>query len=655
MKKKSKAFLPVLLLPSALALFYAGGILAQFIRHVRAWKLTGSDFRVSPGLPSLRIADIAAAVFSFPEGLISLLLLSAAAALAGLFFLRPGAAGTDLSRNLTISRSGTFGTAGFMSRAEIAGCCEISAPADTDLDILGMSENGKVVTLSPASRLNGNWAVCGASGTGKSRCVSRNLILQAAERGESVIVTDCKGELYESTGEYLRAQGYTVKIFNLIDMTHSDSWNCLGEIRGDELMAQTFADVVLANTGGESKDSFWNSAELNLLKALVLYVSCDMPPEKRSFAQVYDMLTGATAGSLERTMSKVSRARTDGQTGEVLPPSPAWIPYSLFRQASEAVRSGVIIGLGSKLQVMQAQAVKDITTYDDIDLELPGRQKCAYFCIVSDQDSTFSFLSSLFFSFLFIRLIRYADAQGRNGMLEPNVRFILDEFTNCCRIPDFTKKASTIRSRGCSFAAFFQNIGQMRNRYPNDQWQEILGACDTTVFLGCTDLLTAEYFSSRAGIASVETECTGYERSAARPDGSAAVPRRAGSVSRRPLLTPDEILRMDPDEELVFIRGKKVMKLKRFDYSLHPQYRKLRPAKACTHVPKWIFLKPSGQPGPGAANAAERPAAKQKSTALKSASAQESAPAAQSAPAAAQSLNGCFTHVEVEHLLKKGR
>lgn len=127
-------------------------------------------------------------------------------------------------------------------------------------------------------------------------------------------------------------------------------------------------------------------------------------------------------------------------------------------QASETVRTSVIIGLGSKLQVMQAQLVRSITSYDEIDLELPGKQKCAYYCIVSDQDNTFEFLSSLFFSFLFIRLIRYADAYGKGGVLDTKVKFILDEFPNACTILDFTKKCSTIRSRGVSVAVFFRTL-----------------------------------------------------------------------------------------------------------------------------------------------------------------------------------------------------
>ena len=224
---------------------------------------------------------------------------------------------------------------------------------------------------------------------------------------------------------------------------------------------------------------------------------------------------------------------------------------------------------------------------NEIDLELPGKQKCAYFCIVSDQDSTFDFLSSLFFSFLFIRLIRYADGYCEGGMLSTKVKFVLDEFPNCCLIPDFTKKCSTIRSRGCSVAVFFQNVGQMRNRYPDDQWQEILGACDSTVFLGCTDMLTAEYFSDRIGTASVEVEGTMRELNTMHITNYTPRFRKTNSLGRRQLLTPDEVLRLPPDQVLIFIRGQKVMRAKRYDYSLHPDYKKLKSRKAILHEPDW--------------------------------------------------------------------
>lgn len=569
---------------------YAAGIIAQFIININAWKAAGSDYRTSPGLPSSQISEVVRALFHFPEGLIAIGVVVLGIAVLCVFGLRIGWGQngvTDSDRNLTVSNSGSYGTASFMSPKEASACFEVTSAKRTSQDILGMLPDGQVLTLPKDTRLNANLAVCGSSGTGKSRAISRNLVLQAVKRGESVILTDPKSELYESMGEYLRENGYIVKVFNLVEMDHSDSWNCLGEVGSSELMAQTFADIVLQNTSGDSKDAFWYNAELNLLKALVLYVALEMPPEKRNIATVYDLLYTQTEKGLSDMMASISHEHANQYTGELLPPSPASAPYAIFRQSSETVRTSVIIGLGSKLAVLQAQQVRNITSYNEIDLELPGKQKCAYFCIVSDQDSTYDFLSSLFFSFLFIRLIRYADAYCEGGMLHPKVKFILDEFPNCCLIPDFTKKCSTIRSRGCSVAVFFQNVGQMRNRYPDDQWQEILGACDSTVFLGCTDMLTAEYFSDRIGTASVEVEGTMRELNTMHITDYTPRFRKTNSLGRRPLLTPDEVLRLPPDQVLIFIRGQKVMRAKRFDYSLHPDYKKLKSRKAILHEPDW--------------------------------------------------------------------
>lgn len=588
MKKKVAGAISIAILVPIL--LYAAGILAQLIININAWKAAGSDYRTSPGLPSLELDAVLSSLLHFPEGLISIGIVVVGVTLLCIFGLRLGRGGggiTDQDRNLTISSFGSYGTAAFMDEREAKSYFDITSPSQTDRDILGMTKGGKVITLPRNTRLNQSLAVCGAPGTGKSRSISRNLILQAAKRGESVIITDTKSELYESTSEFLREQGYIVRVFNLIEMEHSDSWNCLSEVGGSEIMAQTFCDIVLSNTSGDSRDAFWYNAELNLLKALVLYVSLEMPPEKRNLGQVYEMLTSENERSLTRIMNSVKREHPNSFTGEMLPPSPAFAPFSIFMQASETVRTSVIIGLGSKLQVMQAQLVRSITSYDEIDLELPGKQKCAYYCIVSDQDNTFEFLSSLFFSFLFIRLIRYADAYGKGGVLGTKVKFILDEFPNACTILDFTKKCSTIRSRGVSVAVFFQNIGQMRNRYPDDQWQEILGSCDTTVFLGCTDMLTANYFSERLGTASVEVESEARELNTMHITNYTPRFRKTNSLGRRQLLTPDEVLRLQPDEELIFVRGQKVLRAQRFDYSRHPDYKKLKSAKAILHEPDW--------------------------------------------------------------------
>jgi len=170
---------------------------------------------------------------------------------------------------------------------------------------------------------------------------------------------------------------------------NSDSWNCLAEIEGQELMAQLFCDVVIKNTGSEHGDHFWDNSELNLLKALVLYVEQGYAPEDKNIVRVYNLRTLSSERELNKLFDELPMSH------------PAKAPFSIFKQASETVRSGIIIGLGSRLQVFQNKLIRSITSRDEIDLELLGKERCAYFCITSDQDSTFDFLSSLFISFLF--------------------------------------------------------------------------------------------------------------------------------------------------------------------------------------------------------------------------------------------------------------
>lgn len=405
-KRKLKIALSLaVLIPCVL---YAAGIIAQFIININAWKAAGSDYRTSPGLPSSQISEVVRALFHFPEGLIAIGVVVLGIAVLCVFGLRIGWGQngvTDSDRNLTVSNSGSYGTASFMSPKEASACFEVISAKRTSQDILGMLPDGQVLTLPKDTRLNANLAVCGSSGTGKSRAISRNLVLQAVKRGESVILTDPKSELYESMGEYLRENGYIVKVFNLVGMDHSDSWNCLGEVGSSELMAQTFADIVLQNTSGDSKDAFWYNAELNLLKALVLYVALEMPPEKRNIATVYDLLYTQTEKGLSDMMASI--------------------------------------------------------------------------------------------------------------------------------------------------------------------------------------MLTAEYFSDRIGTASVEVEGTMRELNTMHITDYTPRFRKTNSLGRRPLLTPDEVLRLPPDQVLIFIRGQKVMRAKRFDYSLHPDYKKLKSRKAILHEPDW--------------------------------------------------------------------
>lgn len=543
--------------------FYVGGILRQILED--AGNVSLNPFRC-----------LLMAVFSFWGWKLSLFAFVLFLAFAALIMFRGnsnGLAGTDEERNFHYSALGTYGTAGYMKDSERKTVLKEDRDIrQVDGIILGMDlRTGNILSLPRDSRLNRNIAVCGSQGSMKSRAFARNMILQCVRRGESMFITDPKSELYEDTAAYLKAQGYTVRQWNLISLDNSDAWDCLAEIDGGGLI-DTFVDVVIRNTT-DKFDHFYDNTEMDLLKALCLYVYHEYEEKDRTFAEAYKLLINQSLEAL------------DGIFDNLPTTHPAKGPYRLFSKA-EKVKGNAVLGLGTRLQIMQNEKVQKITSYKEIDLTLPGREKCAYFCITSDQDSTYDVLATLFVSFLCIKLVRFADRQ-ENRKLPVPVHFILDEFPNIGIVPDFKKKLATARSRDLGMSIIYQNIPQLQNRYPDGQWEEMLGGCDISLFLGCNDMTTATYFSGRSGevtvgVASIRKNLSSMRMSDYVPDYS-----ETSSVGKRMLLLPDEVLRFPLDQALVIIRGQKVLKVKKFDYSNHPEAKKLELEKTENYVPEW--------------------------------------------------------------------
>lgn len=575
--------------PLLIGLLYGGGYIAQFMQNYNEWQAAGGTpgDGTSPLMPSFNIGSCLKAVFTMPYGVIGILICVGILALLIIMVMRMGYGDTgeyDKDRNFIYSRKGTYGTSGFMNEKEAEEIFDITSNIKNHNGTIFGMLNGKYICMPPDSMLNKNVAVYGASGSMKTRAYCLNRILQATVPGpdgqrESLIICDPKSELYEKTSEYLR-KTHIVKVFNLVSPENSDSWNCLAEIEGDELMAQRFCDVIIKNTGSERGDHFWDSAEMNLLKALVLYVEQGYPSERKNIGQVYRLLTHCDEKELNNLFS-------------MLPAShPAKAPYAIFQQASDTVRSGVIIGLGSRLQVFQNQSICNMTAYDEIDMELPGQKPCAYFCITSDQDSTFDFLSSLFLSFVFIKLVRYADKNCPGGRLPVPVHVLGEELTACGVIPDLSRKISVIRSRNISMSCVFQNLAGLQNRYPLNQWQEILGNSDVQLFLGCVDELTAKYISDRSGEVSVHVQSKAKQLGTWRISNYTPEYRETSGVGKRKLLTMDEVLRLPINKALIIIRGRKLLQVDKCDYTNHPQSKKLSPCKASAHIPEWQKIKP---------------------------------------------------------------
>jgi type IV secretion system protein VirD4 len=493
-------------------------------------------------------------------------------------------------RNFKRAREGTYGTAAWMSDNEMKKVLEIAAPENARGVILG-EKNGKVVCLPEDTKLNRHLFVCGASGTMKSRAVVRNLLFQCIKRGESVVLTDPKAELYDDTAELFRQNGYRVKVFNLINPEHSDSWNCMAGLAGDTLTTQILTDVIISNTSKGKIDHFWDNGEGNLLKALILYVDQDASrePASKNLPAVYRLLTQNSEKQLAAMFDRLPVTH------------PAKAPYNLFAQAGDTVRAGIVLGLGTRLQILQNEAIRHVTGGSGIDLAEPGRTKCAYFVILSDQESSTEFLSSLFFSFLFIRLTRYADGTPERRCKVP-VNIIFEEFNNIGRLDSYPRRLSVARSREIRICHIVQSLAQFQNRYPENEWAEIVGNCDTQIMLGVTEQEGAEFFSGRSGDSTVRVNSTMTVRQTIALTQMIPQYRETDGLGRRRMLTPDEILRFPNDELLIILRGENVLRAKKFDYTRHPYAKRLVPSSIFDYIPQpgpHIDLPPRIAPEPG--------------------------------------------------------
>ena len=445
------------------------------------------------------------------------------------------------------------------------------------------------VTLRPNSGLTEHIMVYGATGAGKTRGLVKPFILQcAAKRStqESLICVDPKGEVYESMSSFLREQGYEVRMFNLLDMENSDAWNCLSGIEKDKDLVQSIAEVIIKNTSNANeRQDFWEKAELNLLMALMHYVATQtipgttelLPIQQRSLGAIYRMLSNESFGDLERRFEALPKGH------------PALAPYGIFKLANRQIWGNIAIGLGNRLSVFQNPLVDKITSYNEIDLTLPGQKPCAYFCCISAQDSSLEFLSSLFFSQLFARLIEYGRRHGKHGRLPMTVNVCLEEFCNIGKLPDFKRVLNFCRGSGIFCQLIVQSIPQLQDRYPKTEWEELIGCTDIQICLGCNDVDTATYISKKCGMVTIKVENNQMPLlplfspvySSTRPYS------QTKSNTQRALMLPDEIMRMDNQESLVLLRGQKPLKLYKITPDEHPSFQRLHDVKVSDYTPEW--------------------------------------------------------------------
>lgn len=580
-----------------LAFTYLYGIVIRSFRTALSNFLNGTDENIF----TLNPVKCFAAVFT-PQGVgVIFFLFIMYALISGKWLhLITGVKITKDERNFFVSNEGSHGTSGWMTKKERVKILESGTADELPCTILcktkdsGFSDEfAEYLGLRSDSGLNKHIIAYGATGSGKSRGFVKPLMLKMAQLLEtgkskqSMIIVDPKAELFEQYSEFLKDCGYTVRAFNLLDMENSDGWNCIGETEGDVDMVQSVAETIIRNTSEDGqKADFWDKAEQNLLIALILYVQSMrdpvtnelLPIHERSLGTIYKILSSESAKSLD---AKFQRLPLD---------HPARGPYGIFKQAASNLWGNVFIGLGSRMNVFQNKLVDKITKYHEIDLELPGKQPCAYFCIISATDTAYEFLSSLFFSMLFKKLSDYARKHGdERGRLPVEVNFVMDEFCNVGKLLDFKKTISVVRGYGINCQIIVQSIAQLSDRYPVKEWEEIVGNCDTQLVLGCNDMMTSEYISKRCGSVTIQLtnsmapqtplfspitrEVTGY--------------RQTKSNNTRPLMYPEEILQMDNKECLVLIRGQKPLKGLKIIPDELSDYKRLRYSRVADYIPKW--------------------------------------------------------------------
>lgn len=403
-------------------------------------------------------------------------------------------------------------------------------------------------------RGNVNVLVVGGSGSGKS---ASYVIPNAYQLLGSYVFTDPKGELYDKTAGYMKANGYEVKVLNLVSPKNSDGYNPIMHI-SNEIDVDVIANTIVKGQKTESgSDPYWDDMAEMLLKALIYYLMATRPVEEQNLASCAELVRAANSGNGDNLLTNLINT---------LPyDHPARMNYKSIEIAPEKTYSSILSSLQSKLGKFDSREIAELTSTDTINFEEIGSKKTAVYVISSDTHTAYDFLLTIFFSQMIQQLYDFADKNG--GALKVPTYFILDEFANIGRIPDFDKKISTSRSRKISFSVILQNLDQLEAVY-KDSHETIIGNCDTHLFLGSNSQKTVEYFSKALGEKTIVHESISINRDKDRYRQGFS---ESDQIMARALLTPDELRRFDNDYCIIYEKGIKPVKAHKYYYFERPE------------------------------------------------------------------------------------
>lgn len=403
--------------------------------------------------------------------------------------------------------------------------------------------------------------VVGGSGSGKTRYVVKpNLMLANA----SFIVTDPKGEIVRAVAPLLLQKGYVVKVFDLIDPAHSDSYNPFRYIRKDSDVFRLISNLIQNTTPKNSSqnDPFWEKSETALDAALMLYLLHEAPPWEQTMEMILTMIEYGAAredsDDYKSPLDLLFEALEEEQPEHI-----ALRQYRVFKQAAGKTAKSILVSAAVRLAAFTLPEIRGITDRDSLELEKLGERKQAVFCVIPDSnDNSLNFLVGMLYTQAFQELYYQAD-KVHIGPLPVPVRLMFDEFANVALPDGYARLQATMRSRNIMATVILQNISQLKALFKDD-WEGIIGNADTLLYLGGNEQSTHEYVSKLLGKETISTTSSSQSKG------------RSGSYSRstqqtgRELLTPDEVRMLDNNKALVFIRGERPVMDDKYELMRHP-------------------------------------------------------------------------------------
>ena len=416
---------------------------------------------------------------------------------------------------------------------------------------------------NPANARNLNACIIGSSGSGKTRFWLTPQLLQAHS---SYVCVDPKGGVLSQVGSFLQRRGYKVKVFNSIDFSKSMHYNPLSYIHNEADILK-FVDTLIANTKGEGKegDPFWTKAETLLYCALIAYIIFEAPAEDRNINTLVDMISGMDVKEDDESYMNAVDYMFKGLEKRK-PDCFAVKQYKKYKLASGKTAKSILISCGSRLAPFDIPQLREIMSYDELELDRIGDRKTAVFFTISDTTPTYNFIVALAFSQMFNLLCERAD-NVHGGRLPHHVRVLWDEAANTGQVPSLEKLVAVIRSREVSLCLFYQQYAQCKAIY-KDNAETILGNMDSVIFLGGRESSTIKEISENwLGKATISMQTEG--RSRGQSESYNLNTQRLG----RELMTPSELATMPGDKCILQLRGLPPFFSSKYDLKQHPNYK----------------------------------------------------------------------------------